>query len=341
MGHHASRRTRRTARWLTRLGGLVGVLVLLWLSPLQGALQQAILLGPDSLFPAPVARATVALRHGHRVTVAVRAGLVREGLSFRSAALGGHPEPYSIYLPPGYDDPANRYRRYPVLYLLHGAPGQPGDWIHGMHVQVLEDQGIAAGALRPMIIVMPEGNGGVWRDSQYVDTRDGFRAEDAIAHDVVRYVDMHYRTIPDRQARAIAGISEGGYGAMNLGLKHHDTFGTIVSISGYFAANPAEVLVGNDPWHGDVSLMRANSPLLYVSQLRDLRDTAILLMDNTGDGGYTADARRFDRALRAAHIPHTLVLQPAPNPLAAHYWPYWRQAFPQALAYISHHLRTT
>jgi enterochelin esterase-like enzyme len=277
-------------------------------------------------------------RAGHRVTVDVPAGLVREGLSFHSAALGGRPEQYSIFLPPGYNSPSGRGRRYPVLYLLHGAPGQPGDWIHGMHVQVLEDQGIALGMLKPMIIVMPEGNGGVWLDSQYVDTGGGFRAEDLIAHDVVRYIDSHYRTIADRHARAIAGISEGGYGAMNLGLKHHYIFGTIVSISGYFSANPSEVLIGNDPWEHNSSLMKENSPLLYVHRLSGLGDTAILIMDNTSDGGYVQAARRFDRVLSAAHIPHLLLLQPAPNPLAAHYWPYWRQAFPRALTYISRHL---
>src|SRR5207237_1750793 len=116
----------------------------------------------------------------------------------------------------------------------------PDDWIQGMHVAQMDDQGVASGALPPMIIVMPEGNGGRWNDSQYVNTAGGFRAEDLIVRDVVRYVDSQYRTIADRRARAIAGISEGGYGAMNLGLKHVDEFGTLVSISGYFTADPAK-----------------------------------------------------------------------------------------------------
>jgi enterochelin esterase-like enzyme len=328
----------RVPRWLAVVGSVIGLITLIGLSPLQGVAQQAILLGPDSLFPAPVPHSIVVAHDGHLVTVPVPSGLVRERLSFPSAALGGRRESYSIYLPPGYNNPSNSVRRYPVLYLLHGAPGQPSDWIHGMHVQLMEDQSIAAGTMKPMIFVMPEGNGGVWHDSQYVNTNGGFRAEDLITHDVVRYVDAHYRTIPDRRARAIAGISEGGYGAMNLGLKHLDTFGTIVSISGYFSADPTEVLVGNDPWGHNRILRAENSPMLYVSRLSGLHDTAILIMDNTGDGGYTADARRFDRALTDAHIRHTLVLQPAPNALAAHYWPYWRQAFPEALAYISRHL---
>jgi hypothetical protein len=61
-------------------------------------------------------------------------------------------------------------------------------------------------------------------------------------------------------------------------------------------------------------------------------------MDNRDDGPYTRAALRFDRALTRWRIPHTLLWQPAPNALAAHYWPYWREAFPVALTYIAHHL---
>jgi enterochelin esterase-like enzyme len=64
---------------------------------------------------------------------------------------------------------SNAGRRSPVLYLLHGAPGQPSDWTDGAHVNLLADEFIAKGQMRPLIMVMPEGNGGVWHDSQYVD----------------------------------------------------------------------------------------------------------------------------------------------------------------------------
>ena len=318
---------------------LPALTILIAVTMLRAPLLQAVLLGPDSLFPPPEAHAMTVLRHGRAVTVPVQAGTFLERLSFVSPALGGHLEVYSIYLPPGYTGAARATRRYPVLYLLHGAPGAPGDWLHGMHAQWMEDRGIAVGTLPPLIMIMPEGNGGVFHDSQYVNTAGGFRIEDAIARDLVRYVDAHYRTIPDRRARAIAGISEGGYGAMNLGLTHVDTFGTIASISGYFAASPAEVLPGNDPWHNDGALMRANSPLLYAPRLAGLRDTTILIMDNTSDGAYTQAARHFDAALTRYHIAHTLELQHA-TALTAHYWPYWKAAFPTALAYIGHHLLT-
>lgn len=341
MAQHSQHRRPRVSRWIIALGGVLGLLGLIVFTPLQAPVQQAILLGPDSLFPPAVARSVAVVRNGRRVMVSVRPGIVRENLTFRSAALDGRLEHYSIYLPPGYDNPASATRRYPVLYLLNGAPGQPSDWLHGIHVQWIEDQGVATGRYLPLIMVMPEANGGVWHDSQYVNTVGGFRAEDLITHDVVSYIDGHYRTIPNRRDRIILGVSEGGYGAMNLGLKHRDEFGTVVSISGYFAANPAEVVPGNDPWGHDWALMAANSPLDYLHRLAGLRDTNILILDSVQDGGYTRQAIRFAHALAQWHIPHTLILQQAPNPLVAHYWPYWREAFPTALAYITRHVPTT
>lgn len=338
MARHAHHRRQRLPRWIIALGGILGLLGLIVVTPLRAPVQQAILLGPDSLFPPPVAHSVAVMRAGRRVMVPVRPGIVRENLTFRSAALYGHLEHYSIYLPPGYDDPANATRRYPVLYLLNGAPGQPSDWLHGIHVQWIEDQGVAAGRDLPLIMVMPEANGGVWHDSQYVNTVGGFRAEDLITHDVVDYIDTHYRAIPDRRDRIILGISEGGYGAMNLGLKHHNEYGTIVSISGYFKADPDEVVPGNDPWGHDWALMAANSPLDYLHRLAGLRDTNILILDSRQDGGYTRKAIRFAHALTRWYIPHTLILQQAPNALVAHYWPYWREAFPTALAYITRHV---
>jgi len=265
-------------------------------------------------------------------------GTVRERLRFSSAALGGRPESYTIYLPAGYADPANAAARYPVLYLLHGSPGQPSDWAHGIHIQLMQDRGVAAGTLTPLIMVMPEGNGGVWRDSQYVNTHGGFRAEDLIVHDVVQYIDAHYRTIASSAARAIAGLSEGGYGAMNLGLKHPDIFGTIVSVSGYFAAASTEVTRGNDPWGRDWALMAANSPTLYAGRFGARSATHILIMDNTVDHPYTTDAVRFDRILTRARIAHTFLLQSLPGLTRGHSRAYWRRAFPTALAYVTAHL---
>lgn len=335
---------RRRRRWLRVVGVLVGLLCLLAVlvaaTPLQSTLTQAVLLGPDSLLPAS-SPATVVLHRGRRaVTVPVQHGRVLSG-TIASPALGGRHEPYLIYLPPGYGDRANAARRYSVLYLLHGAPGQPSDWINGLHVDLLADTLIAQGRLRPLIMVMPDGNGGVWKDSQYINRYGGtFNAATYITRDAVHFIDTHFRTITRRGARAIAGISEGGYGAMNLGLRFRDEFGTAISVSGYFRANPAEVFGGNNPFGGNMRLMARNSPLRYAPTLRHGPRVNILIMDSTQDGGYTQDARRFAARLHQLGIPYTLRLRPAPNPLVAHYWPYFRQAAPHILLFAGDHFTT-
>lgn len=312
----------------------------IWLTPAHAALSQAILLGPDSLLPQQAPSFVMVTEPGprgpHPVRVPIRPGTILQG-QIISAALHGRRQPYIIYLPPGYADPANAHRHYPVLYLLHGSPGQPRDWLSGAHIDLLADRQIALGQIPPLILVMPEGNGGVLHDSQYVDGTDGFAAETYLTHDVVRYIDAHYRTIADRAGRGLMGISEGGYGAVNLALKHHDEFSVAASISGYFLADPAEVFIGNDPWRHNWALMAANSPLRYVQRRHGPRDVALLIADNPNDGKDYAEARAFDRLLTRLGIPHRLLIQPAPL-LLGHYWPYWHEAIPPALTFCGQHL---
>jgi len=114
------RGARRRRRWPYVVGAVVALAALVALTPLQATLTQAVLLGPDSLFPV-ASPATIAIQRGRRtVVVPVRHGVVTSA-TLVSPALGGRRQPYLVYLPPGYSDPVNRARRYPVLYLLHGA----------------------------------------------------------------------------------------------------------------------------------------------------------------------------------------------------------------------------
>src|SRR5258708_36159100 len=71
------------------------------------------------------------------------------------------PQPLSacVYLPLGYDHPSNRRRRYPVVYLLHGSPGRPRDWLEEGEIANIEDSLIAAGEIAPMILVAADGRG--------------------------------------------------------------------------------------------------------------------------------------------------------------------------------------
>jgi len=129
--------------------------------------------------------------------------------------------PYNVILPAGYR--ASSTTRYPVLYLLHGHAGHYTDWLTRTNVADYAAQ-------YRMIVVMPEGN-----NSWYVDpagTADKY--ESYILQELIPDVDKRYRTIQARYARAIAGLSMGGYGAIKYGLKHPSTFVFAASMSGAF-----------------------------------------------------------------------------------------------------------
>jgi len=172
-------------------------------------------------------------------------GEVREA-TFHSASLGVD-KTYEVYLPASY---AQGDKRYPVVYMLHGLGGSETDWLEMGIVKAAEEVGLDA------IVVMLDGD-----DSFYVNsaTPAGFdaclkqprrfgraddlktycvksaRYEDYVASDAVAHVDATYRTIPNRGARAIGGLSMGGYGALMIGLRHKDTFSSIASHSGIAA----------------------------------------------------------------------------------------------------------
>lgn len=124
-----------------------------------------------------------------------------------------------VMLPPDYDASVSRY---PVLYLLHGYDADITDWARGT---ALSDYA----AQHRLIIVTPDASRG-WYVNSASDQKAKF--DDFIVKDVIGYVDAHFRTIPEPFARAIAGVSMGGFGAMFLGLEHHEMFAAIGSFSG-------------------------------------------------------------------------------------------------------------
>ncbi|HZS91132.1 MAG TPA: alpha/beta hydrolase-fold protein [Chloroflexota bacterium] len=270
--------------------------------------------------------------------IAVPYGRVVSG-TIVSRALHGARRPYYIYLPPGYDRPRFRHERYPVVYLLHGAPGEAHDWVWGGKINVVADSLIAACRITPAIIVMPDGNGGLERDTQYVNRWNGTENDATyLVRDVVSFVDRHFRTLPDPRFRAIMGNSEGGYGAVNLAVQHPDVFRIAVSLTGYFRADPREVLSGNHPFGHDRSALRANSPILRVPMLPAAvrHRLHILLYDGSNDDQYASQTRAFVRVLARNGVPHYWDSRPAePLSIAYHTWIYWRDSARDALIRLS------
>jgi len=132
-----------------------------------------------------------------------------------------------VFLPPSYANEKSRH--YPVVYALHGYSIGADQWTHEIHVPQTIEGAFAQGA-REMIVVLPDSktvhNGSMYSSS--VTTGD---FERFIAHDLVTYIDTHYRTIANRQSRGLVGHSMGGYGATRIGIKHADVFGSLYIMS--------------------------------------------------------------------------------------------------------------
>jgi enterochelin esterase-like enzyme len=198
-------------------------------------------------FPPPVTPRNIPAGHLGRVR-------------FWSPALH-HQRDYEVYLPPGYRQAAARGDRMPVMYLLHAPPGRPDGYIQAGAVNVRADVLLAHHQIRPMLLIIPFGKSGNFgNDTEWADARAG--RYESFLMDVVRDVDRRFATIPDRQHRGIAGLSEGGYGAVNVALHHLDTFSVTQSWSGYFIQTSTASFKG-----ATAQQLYANSPSLYVAAL--------------------------------------------------------------------------
>ncbi len=132
-----------------------------------------------------------------------------------------------VFLPPSYNK--DKKRHYPVVYALHGYSIGAEQWTHEIHVpQTIE--GASATGSREMIVVLPDSKT-IYNGSMYSSSATTGDFEKFIYHDVVAYIDAHYRTIPNRQSRGLVGHSMGGYGASRIGMKHPDVFGALYIMS--------------------------------------------------------------------------------------------------------------
>jgi enterochelin esterase-like enzyme len=176
-----------------------------------------------------------------------------------------------IYLPPRFD----RSRRYPVVYLLHGMPGSPWGYVNSLSLAALADTLIARHEARPFIAVTP-----VAGPTAYYRGEWAGQWEDYLVDDVVPWVDAHLPTIAGAQGRTLAGLSAGGYGAVDIGIRHPQLFGRLESWGGYFTP------FGDGPFD-DVSdeVLAAHDPtLLARSTAPTLRQLDIRFYLSTGPG---------------------------------------------------------
>jgi enterochelin esterase-like enzyme len=176
-------------------------------------------------------------------------------IAVASPALGGRSQEVYVYLPPGYA--AHPDRRYPAFYLLHGVPGRPAAFLLTVRMGVVEDTLVAEHKARPLILVMPFGSTGTFTDKEWangVGKSEGW--ETFVARDLVRTIDSRYRTVASLAGRALGGLSEGGYGALNIGLHHPGEFRVLESWLGYQRADDLPAIFGRRK-----ALLAYNSPL--------------------------------------------------------------------------------
>jgi enterochelin esterase-like enzyme len=132
-----------------------------------------------------------------------------------------------VFLPPSYSK--DKHRHYPVVYALHGFFIGAEQWTHEIRVPQTIEGAFAKGA-QEMIVVLPDSKT-IYGGSMYSSSETTGDFENFIAHDVVSYIDAHYRTIPNRTSRGLVGHSMGGYGASRIGMKHPDVFGALYIMS--------------------------------------------------------------------------------------------------------------
>jgi enterochelin esterase-like enzyme len=246
-----------------------------------------------------------------------------------SQAVGGYADPIYVVLPPGYA--AHPRQRYPVLYLLHGFPGQPWGFLNIGRMATTEAALVAAGRMKPMILVMPTGTRSFLADEEWANgVRPGNAWETFVARDLVAAIDSRYRTIASPAARGLAGLSEGGYGALNIGLHHPGEFSLLESWSGYMRADRIAAVFGHSRQR-----LAYNSPassVISVAPQLVANHTYIWFYIGAGDS-LARQNSAFATELTALGVPHHFFQKPG-----AHSWRLWRSQMAQALITASEHL---
>jgi len=229
-----------------------------------------------------------------------------------------------VYTPPGYD-PAGSMR-YPVVYLIHGTPGQSSDWVTGGDIGHVMDVLIAEHLVRPMIVVAPDVNGTGQDDTECLNsTRGGSQVETYLTAVVVPWVDKTYSTLADWPHRVIGGMSSGGFCALDQGLRHQEIYGSIIALEPY-----------GDPGSGGRAMLAtpaelaAHSPARYLPTLAFAHPVPTFL-DIGGLAGAGAQTAPLAARLRARG--QVVLARVEPN--QEHNWTMARLGIPHGLVFVS------
>ena len=232
---------------------------------------------------------------------------------------------YCVMLPPDYDTAtAGRSpRRYPVLYFLHGLGDNEQTLFKSGGWEVIGDLRQQK-QISDFLVVTPEG-----RRSFYINSADGrVRYSDFFFREFMPYIESHYSIRRERSARAISGVSMGGYGALRFAFAHPELFSSVSAQSAaLITASPqetTEAMHSGSPLGGtlgavfgnpiDVAHWNRNNPFVLAKQNRALiRATKLSIYFNCGsedEFGFEKGAAELHRQLQAEGIPHEFHLYP-------------------------------
>ncbi len=255
----------------------------------------------------------------HGVVVRVVLSGPRSGISRRGY----------VYLPRAYFDPAQRTRRFPVLYMLHGSPGVAADWLRGGFIDRAMDYLLAHEVITPFIVVLPDVNGGYTRDTECQNIVGGPQVQTYLTYDVTSWIDRHYRTIATPAGRAIGGMSTGGYCALNLMLRHQNIFSAAVMHSG--SLGPIESMYSGSLWGGNDALRRANTPRDYIPTVPIDRSLGVYCDAGTSDPSSVQTCIDARQLLDERNVPVEVHIFPHQG----HNYASWRKDLYVSLPWVS------
>ena len=268
---------------------------------------------------------------------AQQAGKIMESLEFKSALMK-QPVKFTIYLPPDYD---TSQRRYPVVYLLHGYTDDDTGWLQFGEAPYITDEAIANREIPPMIIVMPDG-GVTW----YVNDYKGKKPwADMFIKEFIPYIDATYRTRPKKEFRGIAGLSMGGYGALETAMRNPDLFAACVAFSAGVMTDDELITMADDHYENMFGFLfgdglkgaarvtdqwSAFSPLhLLDSQPKDKLKSVRYYIDCGDDDFLYKGNSALHVKMRDLEIPHEYRVRDG-----SHSWVYWRTGLKDGLKFI-------
>ena len=246
---------------------------------------------------------------------------------------------YIVCLPENYYDSENLY---PVIFMLHGFDGEGSNWIQLAHAGRTVDSLEKTGVLPPVILIMPDAG-----NSYYINNYDhSLRYEDFLINEFLPFVNSAYRVKPGKDNHVLMGLSMGGYGAVVLGIKHPDHFGSVAAFSAAVRTdsmmkNLSDVrynllfknVFGPAPTHEArlTQQWKENSPYYLVSNANapDLRQIHWYIECGTEDSLFPA-SQALDQLFSRYYIGHKFVARPG-----EHNWNFWHDATIHGLVYLA------